>query len=89
MYSDCSVSPRRPSSAFFQPVLSGSTSSNVKSFEDILLLSYTLVIWGEMFQVLGAEAQKKSMMFSEGIRRSKGGVINMTNGTVSFTELSP
>ena len=35
-------SPHLPSSTFFHPVLSGYTSSNVKRFEGLLLLSYTL-----------------------------------------------
>ena len=50
-------SPHLPSSAFFHPVLSGSTSSNVKRFESLLLLSYTMGIWEKIFQVLEAEAQ--------------------------------
>ena len=82
-------SPRSPSYDFFQPVLSGATASNVKSFEGLLLLAYTLGGWGEIFQVLEVEAQKKLMMFSEGIRRSKVEVINMTNPAMSFTELFP
>ena len=45
------------SSAFFQPVLSGSTASNVKRFEGLLLLSYTLGRLEKIFQVLEAEAQ--------------------------------
>ena len=35
-------SPHLPSSAFFHPVFSGSTLSNVKRFEGLLLFSYTL-----------------------------------------------
>ena len=89
MSNDFSVSPHRPSSDFFQPVVSVSTASNVKRFEGLLLLSYTLGRRGKIYQVLEAEAQKKSMMLSEGIMRSKGEVINMTKLTVSFTELSP
>ena len=50
-------SPHLPSSAFFHPVLIGSTLSNVKRFEGLLLLSYTLGRWGEIFQVLEEEAQ--------------------------------
>ena len=50
-------SPHLPSSAFFHPVLSGSTSSNVKRFEGLLLLSYTMGRWEKIFQVLEAEAQ--------------------------------
>ena len=46
-----------PFSAFFLPVLSGSTSSNVKLFQGLLLLSYTLGRWPKIFQVLEAEAQ--------------------------------
>ena len=86
---DFSVSPHRPSSDFFQPVLSVSAASNVKRFEGLLILSYTLGIWGGVFQFLEAEAQKKSMMLSEGIMRSKGEVINITKHTLFFTELSP
>ena len=47
-------SPRSPSSDFFQPVLSGATASNVKSFEFILMLSYTLGVWEKIFQFLEA-----------------------------------
>ena len=70
--------PHLLSSDFFQQVLSGSIASNVKSFEGILLLSYTLSQWEEIFQVLGVEAQQTIMMLSEGISISKGGVVKMT-----------
>ena len=60
--------PRLPSSSFFYPVLSGATVSNVKRFEGLRLLSYTMGKWEEMFQVLEAEAQPTPMMLSEGIR---------------------
>ena len=79
-------SPHLLSSTLFQTVLSGSTASNVKSFEVIPLLSYTLGRWEKIFQVLEAEAQKTPIMFSERIRRSKGAVVNMTKRTVPFTE---
>ena len=82
-------SPHSPSSDFFQPVLSGATASNVKSFEVILMLSYTLGVWEKIFQFLEAEDQKKTMMLSEGIRIPKGEVINMTQRNVHFTELAP
>ena len=45
--------------------------------------------WEEIFQVLEAEAQQSEIMFSEGIRRLKGAVINMTKHTTTFTKLSP
>ena len=45
---------------FFQPVLSGGTSSNIKIFEGIPLLSYTLGQREKIFQVLEAEAQKNT-----------------------------
>ena len=74
---------------FFQPVLSGGTSSNIKIFEGIPLLSYTMGLCEKIFQFLEAEDQKKTMMLSEVIRISKGEVINMTQRTVHFTELAP
>ena len=76
-------------SYFFQPVLSGDTASNVKSFKGVMLLSYTLGRWKEIFQVLEAEAQQTLIMLSEGIRISKGGVVNMTKRTMPFTEPAP
>ena len=50
-------SPHLPSSILFQPVLSVSTSSNVKLFDVLLLLPYTLGRREKIFQVLEAEAQ--------------------------------
>ena len=82
-------SPCRPSFALFHPVLIGDTASNVKSFEGIPLSSYTMGKWEQIFQCLEAEAQKKTMMLYEGIRISKGEVINMNKHTVTFTELAP
>ena len=81
--------PHLPSSAFFQPVLSGYTESNVEIFEGILLLSYALERWEKIFQLLEAEAQKTLMMLSEGNMISKGGVVNITKRTVSFTKTPP
>ena len=69
-----------------ETVLSGSKASNVKSFEVIPLLSYTLGRWEKIFQVPEAEAQKTPIMFSDRIRRSKGAVVNMTKRIVTFTE---
>ena len=82
-------SPHLPSSAFFQPVLSGDKNSNVESFDCILLFSYTLGQWEKIFQLLEAEAQQKLMMLSEGIIRSKEEVVKMTKRTISFTEPAP
>ena len=82
-------SPNLPYSDFFQPVLSGATESNVKSLEVIPLSSYTLGRWEKIFQVLEAQSQKTPMMLSEGIRRSKGGVVKITNIAVNFTEPDP
>ena len=45
-------SPHLPSSDLFQPVLIVSTYSNVKLFECLLLLSYTLGRCEKIFQVL-------------------------------------
>ena len=73
-------------SAFFQPVFSGVTAPNVKSFEGIPLFSYTPVRCEKIFQVLEAESWQTLMMLSEGIRISKGGVVNMTKRTLLFTE---
>ena len=47
-----SSTPRLTSSDFYQPVLSGSTSSKNKNFEGLPLYSYKLEIWGKIFQVL-------------------------------------
>ena len=71
---------------FFQPVLSGATASNVKSFEGIPMLVYTLRRCEKIFQFLEAEAQQTLMMLSEGIMISKRGVVNMTKRTVPLTE---
>ena len=78
-----------PSSAFFQTLLSGDRASNVKSFEGLPLLSYTLGQWEKIFKVLESEAQKTPMILSEGIRISKGVVVKMNKRTVHFTEPSP
>ena len=77
------------SSPLFHPVLSEAIESNVKSFKGIQLLSYTMGRCEKLFQFLEAEAQKQPMMLSEGIRTSKGGVINMTKRTMPFTEIYP
>ena len=50
--------PHLPSYAFFQPVLSGDTESNVKSFEGIPLLSYTLRQWEKTFEFPESEAKQ-------------------------------
>ena len=50
-------SPHLPSSVLFQPVLSVSISSNVKLFDGLLFLPYTLGGWKGIFEVLEAEAQ--------------------------------
>ena len=76
-------------SAFFQPVFSGVTASNVKSFEGIQLFSYTLGRCEKIFQVLEAESRQTLMMLSERIRISKGGVVKMTKRTLPFTEPDP
>ena len=76
-------------SAFLQPVLSGTTASNIKSFEGIPLLSYTLRRWEKIFHVLEEEAQQTLMMLSEGIMISKGGLVKMIKRTVPFTEPVP
>ena len=57
------------SSDLFQPVLSVAIASNVKSFEGLLMLSYTLGRWEKIFQVLEVEAQKKTMILYEIIMR--------------------
>ena len=82
-------SPHLPSYAFFQPVLSGATAPNVKSFECVLLLSYTLGRCEKIFQVLEAESRQTLMMLSEGIMILKGGVVKMTKRTLPFTEPDP
>ena len=56
-----------PSFDFFQPVLSGGTSSNIKIFEGIPLLSYTMGLCEKIFQFLEAVDQKKPIVLSEGI----------------------
>ena len=49
-----------PSFDFFQPVLSGGTSSNIKIFEGIPLLLYTMGLCEKIFQFLEAVDQKKT-----------------------------
>ena len=64
--------PRLPSSALYQPVLSGANTSKVKNFEGLTLSTYTLERWGNIFQILEEEAQKTPMMSPDGITRAKG-----------------
>ena len=78
-----------PSFDFFQPVLSGGTSSNIKIFEGIPLLSYTMGLCEKIFQFLEAVDQKKPIVLSEGIGIWKGGVVKMTKRTMNFTEIDP
>ena len=56
-----------PSFDFFQPVLSGGTSSNIKIFKGIPLLSYTMGRCEKIFQFLEAVDQEKPIVLSEGI----------------------
>ena len=90
---DCVVmdpsSPHLMPSPYFHPVLSGATASNVKIFEGIPLLSYTLGACEKIFQVLEEEAQQTLMMLYEGTGISTGGVVKMTKRTVTFTEPAP
>ena len=78
-----------PSFDFFQPVLSGGTSSNIKIFKGIPLLSYTMGRCEKIFQFLEAVDQKKPIVLSEGIGIWKGGVVKMTKRTMTFTEIDP
>ena len=64
--------PRLPSFAFYQPLCSGANYSKVSNFEGRPLSSYTLEIWGNVFQGLEAESHHKTMMSSEGIKIAKG-----------------
>ena len=76
-------------SAFFQPLLIGATVSNVKSFEGIPMLLYTMGKREKTFQVVESESQQTLIMLSEGIIISKGVVINMNKRTMPFTEIPP
>ena len=78
--------PRMKSSAVFQPVLSGATASNVKSFEGLLMSSYNLGQRGKIFQFLKVEAQHTLKLSPEGIRIEKGEVINMIKCNMHFIE---
>ena len=53
------------------------------------MLSYTLGLWDEIFQVLEAKANKTPNLLSEGIRIAKGEVVKMNKCTVNFIEASP
>ena len=64
--------PRLPLSDFFQTILSEKTAETVQGFQGIPILAYSLVRTGKIFQVLEAKALETSMMYQDGIKRSKG-----------------
>ena len=64
--------PRLPLSDFFQTILSEKTAETVQGFQGTPMLAYSLVRTGKIFQVLEAKALETSMMYQDGIKRSKG-----------------
>ena len=81
--------PQPPLSTFYQPVLSRSTASKIKTFEGMPLYSYTLEIWGKIFQVLDAEAQNTPIMLPGGINISKGEGVKTEKGVVPLIGEAP
>ena len=51
--------------------------------------SYTLDIWGDIFQVLEAEDQQTPMLSLEGIKRAKGKGVNTDKQVVTLIEVAP
>ena len=84
-----SSAPQIPSYAFYQPVLSGATASKVNNFEGMTMSAYTLERWGEIFQVLDAEAQQTHDLSPEGNTISKGEEVKVKKRFVPFIESTP
>ena len=84
-----SSAPQLPLSAFYQPVLSGATTSNIKNSEVLTLSSYTLDIREKIFQVLEEESQQTPMMFPEGIKRAKGERVKIDKRVITLINAAP
>ena len=80
---------RLPSYAFYHISLNGATASKVKNFERLPLSSYPLEIWGNIFQVLEAEAQQTPIILPEGIMREKGESIKAKKQPIHLIETAP
>ena len=81
--------PRLPPYTFYQPSLSGATTSKIKKIEGLTLSSYTLEIWGNIFLVLEEEAHQTPMLSPEGIKRAKGEGVKTEKRVIPLIEASP
>ena len=64
--------PRLQLSAYFQPILSEKTAETAQGFEYLPMSSYYLGHWGNILQVLEAEALETTMLSLDGIKRENG-----------------
>ena len=65
------LSPRLPSSEFFQPSLGASRAAKASVFENLPMKKYSLQRWAAIFQVIEAEASKNPTLCPEGMKREK------------------
>ena len=81
--------PFIPESAFYQPILGSSNAAIASSLQGLPIERYTLQRWASIFQVIEAQESKNSMLYPEGIRRSKEESLNPPDHTLTLDEPIP